>query len=94
MVETEIVPGSGPGQALDTLEAFPDCPAQARRPGQFGQRRALRREDQIAGEFVRLFAAAADQEPALEALLCGPGQRNPVSSTTSTPSASPRASKT
>ncbi len=37
VIQTEIVPGSGPGQALRAQEAFLDGPARTASAGEFGQ---------------------------------------------------------
>jgi len=37
VIQAEIVPGSGPGQALRAQEAFLDGPAQTASAGAFGQ---------------------------------------------------------
>lgn len=66
-----------PYQERGSQQAFLDRAAQTDRTGQFDKGRGLRREHQIMGALVWLPAAAADQEPALEALVRAPGQRDP-----------------
>ena len=69
MIEAEI--------ALGALETFLDRPAQAGDACEFRKRRPFGREDQIVGLLVALCEAAADQEPAFEALLRRPGEGHP-----------------
>ena len=65
------VPSSGlavvePEFFFGALKAFLDGPAQASRAGQFGEAATRRRKDQVVCAFLRISAAASDQQPAFE----------------------------
>lgn len=72
------MPGAGlamvePQLLLGALETLLDCPAQAGRTGQLGKIGGRRRKDQVVGAVLLIPPAAADQQPALEALVDCPG---------------------
>jgi len=68
---------SRPKVVLGALETLLGGPAQAGGAGKFGQGGAFGSEDKVIGALVRLALAAAEEQPALEAGLAGPGQGNP-----------------
>ncbi len=62
---------------FSSLETLLDRPAQTGRASQFGEACASRRKDEVVGLLIWVFAAAADQHPAFEAIPGRPRQGDP-----------------
>jgi hypothetical protein len=84
-VPMPTMPGAGltmlkPEIVLGAQETVLNRPAPACRLGHVGEQSSLARMDKIIGQIVRAFQAAAEQQPALEAVLrrAVQGQARPV----------------
>jgi len=77
VIQAEIVPGSGPGQALRAQEAFLDGPAQTASAGAFGQIGARAGIGDVIRQGLAVAAMAAQQQPAFKTLPGFPAKANP-----------------